>query len=68
MPKPSSTELMAARFYEAMLLIVAMRNIMPDAMRLAIDWSKESAAKEKDGSDADLWADIIGVIERRLDD
>jgi hypothetical protein len=66
MPKPNNTELMAARFYEAMLLIVAMGSVMPEAMRLAIGWSREAAAQEVNRHDADVLLAIIDIIERKI--
>jgi hypothetical protein len=65
MSKPSYDEMMAHRFYEAMLLMVAFGSIHVGAMKKALEWAREEHSTSHRGSDDDEdWEVLIEACTR----
>jgi hypothetical protein len=66
-PKPSNDEITAARFYDAMLLLVAQGSFATEALKMALEWAKEEADKDRiggsDGLEKTAWLGIIAALE-----
>jgi hypothetical protein len=57
---------MAARFYEAMILLIAMGEVMPEAMSLAVGWAKETAKQDTNDDDAIALRALVEVVESKI--
>jgi hypothetical protein len=65
--RPGQIDLMASRFYEAMLTLVSLGGIFTDSTEKAIAWATETA-KQTDDAESVAMKKIIAALQKLVKD